>query len=803
MKKQCYYSALQHEHIIWGFKGIDYSLLEDWFKHLKILESNPNYKENIELDAFSYEVMKRRHISCLELTKKLVRRDQIEIVGGSYTAPPMIIIDGESNIRQILLGKRVIKRILGSTVRSFAVQEGGIVSHPQLPQILTKTGYENSILGCFNGYKFASAVGIDGTAIPTVIKSYWDALPHDPKNLQDIIKLCKAGRLVMPMPDWAWGAAQPEWIKEAEKHEEIKNVTASRFFIEEMPKRKLLLSEAKWNKKTQIVDLGAPRISCLLDIANGCEVPKANKNVENLLLTAEKCLSIGYLLGIKPKVRTVENCWKKLFLAQAHDTYFDGSIPELKTWAIDLFKEVGKKAQEVISETLINLTKKINTKLNESQTKLIPIIVLNQLSWKRKEFVELTLNLGRNEAKSLDLLDRDGNRIDYEIESSEKYADGNLKKVNLRFPVKLPPVGYTTYYVEQNSKEKMRESVEVKKQKTKCIKNKHLKVTCNARGEVTIFEKATGRQVLKGNFLTLKDQEGYDDSRLYPVEIDISKGSLTSHIIVKGKLRKVYYTTKVTVADDSRRVDFETELRVQNAVIGEKVTWWCMIPETALANNFIFNINNGKITCDYSFGYGSQNSRMLFPLNWIDYSNEKRGISIFHNGTHGFWIKESAPQNLMNLWLWSRLIFDENFRNSHMLPITRNFQYRYAIFLHGPHESKSQIVKKALEYANPPVVFVSQLHEGTLPNEKSLISVDKNGVILSALAPNSRGLLARFYELNGRKTRFKMRIGLSSVKRACMATLDGKRKKALQIRKDNTIYVNIKPHEIISIVLVI
>jgi len=201
--------------------------LDEWFEHLKVLKANSEYKENIELDAFSYEVMKEKHKKCLKLMKELIKRKQVEIVGGTYTAPPMILIDGESNIRQILLGKELIKKILGVKVRSFAVQEGGICSHPQLPQILEKTGYESCILGCFNGYKFVNAVGIDGTTIPTVIKSYWDALPRDPKNVQMLVKLCSNGKLIMPMPDWSWGAATSEWIEEAKKYRKLKIVIAS------------------------------------------------------------------------------------------------------------------------------------------------------------------------------------------------------------------------------------------------------------------------------------------------------------------------------------------------------------------------------------------------------------------------------------------------------------------------------------------------------------------------------------------------------------------------------------------------
>jgi len=796
-----YYSALQHEHIIWGFTGIDSRLLEDWFGHLKILESNPEYRENVELDAFSFEFMNARHLECVRLIRQLLKRRQLEIVGGSYTAPPMIIIGGESNIRQILLGRRLIERILGTKVRSFAVQEGVICSHPQLPQILAGTDYGNCVLGCFKGYKFANATGKDGTIMPTIVKSYWDALPRDAKNLPELMKHCSSERVILPMPDWGWGAAQTEWIKEAQKYKNLRIVTISEFFIKNKPKEKTVLSETRWTKKTKIVDLDAARASCLLDIANGCEVPKASKHTENLLLTTERYVGIGSLFGIEPRIAVLKSCWKNLFKAQAHDVYFDGSIPKLKTWAMNLFERVNKKANILLSETLFQLAEKVDTRLGEGKQKLTAVIVFNQLPWEREELVELKLVFRKAKARSVDLLDKDGNRIVFEVESPEEYADGSLQEIRVRFKASLPSMGYTTYYMSEVLQTESPENARVRRSECKSINNGLVEVARNDKGEVTIREKRTNVDLLKTGFLTLRDQNGHDDSRRYRVKIEVAKGILTSRMTVEGRLRRGVYRTILQMSENSPKIDFDTVVDLKSGVIGENVDWWCMLPETGLANNFVFDIDNGKLSFDYPFGCSQSHSLMLFPLNWIDYSNRNRGVSVFHCGTHGFWIRQTKPLRLMNLWLWSRIELDKNFSRKGLVPCNKSYAFKYAVVPHDGKMTSSKLFRKAAEYNSQPIVITTSIHGGKLPREKSFMNTDSDNILLSALAGHRKGLLLRFYEVDGKKTFASIRTDFPNLKRAYAATMSGKAEAEVKMRKEGEISMNLRPFEIATVLL--
>lgn len=795
----CYYSALQHEHVIWGLTGLDYALLDQWLQHLTVLERYPSYKENIELDGFSYEAMERRKLDCLRLLKKIVDREQIEIVGGSYSAPPMIIIDGESNIRQILLGKEIIKRLFGVDVKSFAVQEGGICSHPQLPQILTQTGYESCVIGCMNGYDFVQGKGVDRTAIPTIIKSYWDPLPNDPKNIPEVFGACQGqpDRLVMPMPDWSWGAANPEWIEEAARQKDLITVVASNFFNEHRPKQRRMLSEVEWKPETRITDLAAPRVTALLDIGHGCEIPKMNRYTENLLIAAEKYQGVASFIGLKPRLEELENCWKTLFTAQAHDNYFDGTISSLKAWANGLFKQAAKEAQALLLEALNHIAENVNTSLHVSAWNLNPVIVFNQLTWERNELITFEQSFKMAEAKTIEVADKDGNPVPHQIEDVKKHPDGSLKSLKICFLAQLPSLGYNTYYVCSTKRSDRAEYEYVGiKQKRRLIENEFVQVRCEKNGEIRIRDLATSKEVFRGGFLTLHDQDGFDDSRQYPVKTEKSwSGHLKSNILLEGQLRRGSYQTAITVTKGSREVSFKTKVKISDALIGNNVTWWCMRPESGLANHTILDIKDGTLWHDYPFGCTQTDSLMILPLNWIDYSNDKQGVGVFHSGTPYFWRKQREPLKLMNIWLWSPLASQLDWSKAKQLMRSGTYTYQYAVMPHAKNWMKGHVFQEALQYNNPPLIARTSLHDGSLPKQKSFISISKENVILSAFIPKTDHLIVRLYEIYGRKADFSMAFNFPGLSRVYRIGITGNKNRALNSRGKSS-YTMIRPHEI-------
>jgi alpha-mannosidase len=661
--------------------------------------------------------------------------------------------------------------------------------------MLRKAGYDNCVIGCMEDYLFVEGIGIDGTRIPTITKSYHDPLPREPKTIPEIFEKCQEqpARLVMPMPDWSWGAAKPEWIDKAMKRKRLLNITASEFFLKNQPKHECLLSEAKWKPEAIITDLGAPRLSVLLDIGYGCKVAKNNKYSENLLLTAERFQGIASFLGFSPDFRLLERCWKNLFKGQAHDAYFDGCIPSLKEWAIDHFKKTAKHAQHLLGEAMEHIAKYVDTQIHVPNWHLIPIIVFNQLSWRRTELVVLKQFFKQGEVFSVSLLDREGRPIHHQIDDIISYSDGSIKKVEICFLTDLPSLGYNTFYIcfSKRTNEAKKQKKTTKSYRRR-IENEHLKVSCMNDGEIKIKDLPTSKEVFRGSFITLNDEDGYDDSRRHSVKIrDTVVGDIKSKLIIEGRLRRSTYKTIITLRKNSKTVSFDTKINLSPSILGKKVVWWCMQPESALANNLIINVEDGVISHDFPFGYGQTDSMMIFPLNWIDYSNSEQGVSVFHKGTHGFWIKKRDPLHFLNLWLWSQLE-GQNWETAKLLPKKGEYTYQYAVM---PHKKEKTMNKKAFEYNNPPIVTKTTIHSGVLPKRKSFLKINKNAM-LSAIIPKPNKTLIRFYEIQGQKAMVKISLNFPKKLRIQKVDITGQKIVKNLTQQGNSISAPLSPHEV-------
>ena len=68
----------------------------------------------------------------------------MELIGGTYGQPMGTMFSGESNIRQIVVGREVIRKALGYEMVTFLEEEE--FTHPQIPQIAAGAGFRYASL---------------------------------------------------------------------------------------------------------------------------------------------------------------------------------------------------------------------------------------------------------------------------------------------------------------------------------------------------------------------------------------------------------------------------------------------------------------------------------------------------------------------------------------------------------------------------------------------------------------------------------------------------------------------------------
>jgi hypothetical protein len=133
----------------------------------------------IEFDARSYEKLEEHHPAVLRRLRRAVHAGQVEIVGASYSQPLASLISGESTVRQLLLGRAIVRRLFDIEVETFLHEEE--FAHPQIPQLLVKAGYRFASMAQVDTWGRQGTPllrhnaiwweGIDGSAILTAPKN--------------------------------------------------------------------------------------------------------------------------------------------------------------------------------------------------------------------------------------------------------------------------------------------------------------------------------------------------------------------------------------------------------------------------------------------------------------------------------------------------------------------------------------------------------------------------------------------------------------------------------------------------------
>ena len=160
----------------WSYTGIGWQLgiessVLSIVDAMEIVDKPPHLKTCINLDARAYEIMAEKFPEATDRLKRYLAEGKLELIGGSYGQPMGTMVGGESNIRQLVLGREAIRKSMGYEVATFLEEEE--FSHPQVPQIAAGAGY-----------RFVSLAQVDTwgqTGIPAVEHNVvkWQGIGRD------------------------------------------------------------------------------------------------------------------------------------------------------------------------------------------------------------------------------------------------------------------------------------------------------------------------------------------------------------------------------------------------------------------------------------------------------------------------------------------------------------------------------------------------------------------------------------------------------------------------------------------------
>jgi alpha-mannosidase len=455
---------------------------------LQLMNEYPGYTYTQSAAAYN-EWMAEKYPSMNAEIKKRIAEGRWEIVGGMWVEPDLNMPDGESLVRQLLVGKRWFKQAYGVDVR-IGWNPDSFGYNWQLPQIYKKSGIDYFVTQKMEWndtnqlpFKLFWWQSPDGSKVLAYFPHGYGNEDLRPLRLADDLVAARerstgmtdmmdlygvgdhGGGPTRAMLDEGFRWATPDAASLAANggapitpHYEFG--TAQSFFSS--VEKQIAPDSPVWNYQT-IPKYTAPTAvpgkvaiptwdsELYFEYHRGVMTTQANhkhsmRTAEEEMLNAEKWSSLAWLDGAKYPADELTEDWKKVLFNQFHDLAAGSGIADIYKDAQKDYAWVRMSTGEISAGALETVAERIDTRVKVEKS--APIVVYNPLGWERSGDVTVKLQLAdpKQDISISNMCEPESNlnQIDPRIIS----RDLNTGEVELAFHAQsIPALGYKLYRV--------------------------------------------------------------------------------------------------------------------------------------------------------------------------------------------------------------------------------------------------------------------------------------------------------------------------------------------------------------------
>ncbi len=733
--------SVGHTHIdiawLWTKEQTKEKVLRSFGTALALMDEYPEYRF-MSSQPILYEYVKEQDPAMYARIKEKIASGQWEAEGAMWVEADCNLSSGESLVRQILVGKQFMQEEFGKDNKILWLPDVFGYS-ANLPQILAKSGVEKFVTSKISWSEFnrmpheifywqgidgtktlayfmttqqkvqdeksANYVTYNGAGTPAEVEGTWYRF-SDKYLTKDVLMPYGCGD--------GGGGTTPEMIERMQFLEKgvigcakTKLATATEFF------EKL---DGNLKGKTLPEWVG----ELYLEFHRGtytsmAKNKKNNRKAEFALWRSEWASEMALLLADKPyPKREIDACLKSVLTNQFHDVLPGSSIKQV-------YDETDKDYAEVFStlekiETSAYQT--VADHLQESGT-----VVFNPNSFTGKGTVTL-----------------DGVTVGVENVPSKGYA-------------------LVKDFITSNCIQATERSLE----------NDYFSLKINENGEITsLIDKRINREIVAKQGL-LNQIVAYEDlpfeydnweMKDYYQEKPIALNKAESICVVTDGVRKGLAITRkyfsstieqtVWLYQNLERIDFET-----------KVDW--QEKHTILRAEFATDILADSAT--YEIQYGSVKRPSNDNTSWehakfetsahkyVDVSEYGYGVALLNDCKYGHSVRGGKiGLTLLKCGTYPNPDADQG-----------EHRFTYSLMPHVGDYRKQGVIEQAY-LLNNPLIAVKGTGKGNLPVRRSIISVDKENIVIEVVkqSEDGKGMVVRAYESAGGQTRAQFNLGFSA-----------------------------------------
>ncbi len=648
---------------------------------LQLMYEYPGYTFTQSAAAYN-EWMAQKYPDMNAEIKQRIGEGRWEIVGGMWVEPDLNMPDGESLVRQLLVGKRWYKQAYGVDVR-IGWNPDSFGYTWQLPQIYKKSGVDY-----FVTQKMAWN---DTNQLPFKL-FWWESpdgskvlayFPHDyvnttlnPVRLAEDLKNARerspgmtdmldlygvgdhGGGPTRAILDEGFHWASPEGSAHVTPKYEFGTAQAYFTAIE----KQIAKPSPEWNYQSIAKGYQAPpavpgevsiptwKSELYFEYHRGVMTTQANhkKNMrdsEEEVLNAEKWASLAWLDGKKYPGEEITEDWKKVLFNQFHDLAAGSGIGVIYADAQKDYDVVRWSTNEISAKSAETISSRVDTAGDG-----IPVVVYNPLGWERSGEVKVDAQLPSTRVSGLVILDAAaGNQPRFPVRQE---IDAKSGVAHLTFYVSsVPALGYKVVRLVPGKDAAPAANVARDSGDTIELRNDKLSLTVSKKTGCIVSLKQGGVETLApgacGNQLqAFKDTpKQYDAWNIDPGTLDQPPALLDSAdsvVLVNEKTPRP--GVRVTRTWQSSKFVQTISLKGDQADIENDIDWHerhvllkAAFPLAASSGFATYEIPYGSIDRPTTRNNSWEKAQFEVPaMRWADLGDGKHGLSVLNQDKYGY-----------------------------------------------------------------------------------------------------------------------------------------------------------------------
>ena len=817
---------------------------------LQLMYEYPRYTYTQSAAAYN-EWVAQKYPDMNAAIKQRIAEGRWEVVGGMWVEPDLNMPDGESLVRQLLVGKRWYKNAYGVDVR-IGWNPDSFGYNWQLPQIYKKSGVDYFVT--------QKMTWNDTNQLP--FKLFWwespdgskvlSYFPHDYANdnlrqtrltgdvaqartratgLTDVMDLYGVG-------DHGGGPTRAildegfHWSPDADTTQSVTATVAPKIeFGTAQPyfsavEKQIAPESKEWDYASIAKGYTAPpevpgkvsiptwKSELYFEYHRGVMTTQANhkrnmRESEEQVINAEKWASLAWLDGKSYPGDEITEDWKKVLFNQFHDLAAGSGIGIIYKEAQKDYDVVRWSTNEIKAGSLETVAEKIDTAAGEKQPIGQSLVVFNPLGWERSGNVKTTLQLP-GAAHEIHLVDAASKGAP--IAATVVSRDQRTGVTELSFDAdKVPALGYKVYRIAsstagtpgympkqesggkelllQNSSDGLAVRISTE---TGCI--------TSILDPKTKFE-TLAKGVCGNELQAFKDTpKDYDAWNIDPGTLDVAPTLINKadSVVMVGerdhpavRVTRTWQNSKfvqtISLPEGSGQVDIDNEIDWHESHILLKAAF----PLSVESDHATYEIPYGSIERTTKRTNSWEKAQFEVPaMRWADLGDGQHGLSVINDTKYGY----DAAGNVLRLTLlrspkWPDPEADMGHQHFH-----------YALYPHAGTWQQAMTVRHGWEYNYPLTAVVTTAHPGSLPASHSFASVSPENVVLTAVkkAEDTNSLIFRVYEWAGKGSTVEFHVPAGATAATVTNLQETPEGAALTVTSD-TVKAPIKPFEILTI----